>query len=126
MLKWKLLVKAIVCVPMFWACTNMAPELATDDPVSGDCVPEFPDMNITYENYVKGVLTRNCITCHYPGNSPGPGDFTTYEGIQVYVGNAFFYRVISDQADMPQNNAPLPQTTRDSLNVWISNCAPRN
>ncbi len=116
----------IICVPMVWGCTNMAPELSTEKPGSEECFPEFPDMNVTYDNYVKDVLTRNCTVCHYPGNSPGPGNFTTYEGIMALVDGAFFYRVVSDQADMPQGNAPLPQSTRDSLNVWISNCAPKN
>jgi hypothetical protein len=25
---------------------------------------------------------------------------------------------------MPQGHAPLPKSTRDSLNIWISNCSP--
>lgn len=105
-------------------CTNMAPEIQPEDQGPVGCIPEFPDMDVTYDNYVKGILTRYCIDCHHPGNSPGPGDFTNYNGILSYVGDVFYYRVVQDLADMPQNNAPLPQAVRDSLYVWIKNCAP--
>ena len=103
-------------------CTNMAPEM----PSEGECTPLFPEMDVTYDNYVKGIVTRYCTECHQGGNSPGPGDFRTYTGILPYTGEAFFYRVIQDDADMPQGNAPLPEAIRDSLNVWIKNCVPEN
>jgi hypothetical protein len=96
-------------------CINMAPEF---------CIPQFPDMNITYDNYVKNIISQNCINCHYGGNSaPGLGNFSTYNDLKPYV-DFFNVRVISDHADMPQGNAPLPKSTRDSLDVWIKNCSP--
>lgn len=106
-------------------CTKMAPEFALDDSEQ-DCTPLFPDMDITYNNYVKNVIARHCTeTCHKGGNSLGPGNFTTYEGIRPYVGDVFYFRVIQDRADMPQGKAPLPKEIRDSLNVWINNCSPQ-
>lgn len=112
-------------VLLICGCTNMAPEELDEHPVTTDCTPQFPGMDVTYDNFVKGVLTRNCITCHYGGNSPGPGNFTTYAGVKVHIDH-FSLRVTGDHADMPQGNAPLPKSTRDSLNIWISNCAPEN
>ncbi|MFA5327663.1 MAG: hypothetical protein WC384_07735 [Prolixibacteraceae bacterium] len=108
----------------FWGCTNMAPETIEDDSVNTGCTPQFPEMDVTYDNYVKKIVTRYCIECHYGGNSPGPGDFTTYKGLKAYIGNSFYFMVIQDQADMPPGNAPLPKSMRDSLNIWIQNCAP--
>jgi hypothetical protein len=103
----------------------MAPEFAQGG--SGqDCTPQFPEMDVTYNNYVRNVIARHCTeTCHKGGNTLGPGNFTTYEGVKPYAGDVFYYRVIQDQADMPQGKAPLPKSTRDSLNIWVKNCAPK-
>jgi len=113
-------------------CSNSATEMESDidnNPGNG-CTPEFPGMDVTYDNYVAGVyvagvLNRYCIECHHTGNSQGPGDFSSYSGVLPYVDN-FFFRVIPDNADMPQGNAPLPKAVRDSLNIWVRNCAPQN
>lgn len=93
----------------------MAPEFAIDD--SGqDCTPQFPEMEVTYNNYVRNVIVSHCTeSCHKGGNSLGPGDFRTFEGLKPYVGDVFYYRVVQDRADMPQGKAPLPKAIRDSL-----------
>ncbi len=117
------LVVAVLAV-FLWACTNMAPESIEENPSNTGCTPQFPGMDVTYDNYVKKIVTKYCIECHYGGNSPGPGSFTTYGGLKNYTGASFYTMVISDQADMPQGNAPLPKSMRDSLNIWIQNCAP--
>ena len=109
---------------LLWGCINMAPEMLIEDPDADGCIPQFPEFNITYENYVKEIVTHYCIECHYTGNSPGPGDFTSYEGLKLYTGDLFYFNVIQDQASMPQGNAPLPKSTRDSLNIWLQNCTP--
>jgi hypothetical protein len=109
---------------LLWACTNMAPEMIPEEPGPDNCTPQFPEMNVTYENFVKKIVTQYCVSCHYGGNSPGPGDFRTYNGLKDYTGASFYAMVISDQADMPQGNAPLPKSMRDSLNIWIQNCTP--
>jgi hypothetical protein len=106
-------------------CINMAPETDNENQGQSGCTPQFPDMKVTYNNYVKKIITRYCITCHQGGNSPGPGNFTTYNGVRLYS-DFFNLRVIQDRADMPQGNSPLPKSIRDSLNVWINNCSPEN
>jgi hypothetical protein len=106
-------------------CTNMAPEMPDGSHGQGDCTPQFPDKNITYDNYVKKIITHYCTNCHQGGNSPGPGNFTTYNGVLLYTAS-FDLMVISANADMPQGNAPLPKSVRDSLNIWIRNCTPEN
>lgn len=118
----------ITCTIFFLGCKeNMAPETDTsqNNQEQSGCTPMYPEMDVTYDNFVKGVVTKYCVSCHYQGNSPGPGNFTTYNGVKSY--SAFFEaRVISDQADMPQGNAPLPKSVRDSLNIWVKNCTPEN
>lgn len=107
-------------------CLKTAPATGNRGPNS-DCVPAFPDQSVTYENYVSSILAAHCtVTCHRGGNTAGTGDFTTYEGVSLHTGDIFYYRVIQDNADMPEGNAPLPKAVRDSLNVWIRNCAPEN
>lgn len=109
------------------SCSNSATEMETEigDNTGKDCTPQFPAMDVTYSNYVGGILNKYCIQCHHAGNSQGPGDFSTYSGVLPYV-EMFQARVIPDNADMPQGNAPLPKAVRDSLNVWVKNCAPQN
>lgn len=102
---------------IYWGCTKSAVK-----PLAKDCTPAFPLSNVTYDNYVSGIISTRCITCHN-GGGVGPGNFTTYGGVLPYV-SQFSYRVISDNADMPQGNAPLPKSVRDSLNIWVQNCAP--
>ncbi|MGQ8337761.1 hypothetical protein ACUNWD_14525 [Sunxiuqinia sp. A32] len=110
---------------MYVGCENTATEVDIEDPNTNECTPQFPEMDVTYDNFVKGVMDQYCISCHFTGNSPGPGDFTNYNGVKAASG-FFAARVISDNADMPQGNAPLSQSIRDSLNIWIGNCSPRN
>ncbi len=112
---------------LYPSCVKMAAEKLSDDQGgSANCTPQFPDKNVTYENYVKNIVSHYCTeSCHRGGNSKGTGNFTSYEGIKPHTGNIFYYRVIQDKADMPQDNAPLPKNIRDSLNIWIKNCAPQ-
>lgn len=114
---------AAVLLVVYYGCTKTAPEREEEAPPEG-CQPVFPQMNVTYENYVKHIIATNCTRgCHRGGNSMGPGNFTSYDGVLPYL-DKFGPRVISDQADMPMGRAPLPKTTRDSLNAWIRNCSP--
>ena len=113
-IKSKILIAGITL--LLWGCINMAPP---------GCIPQFPDKNITYDNYAKNILARYCIDCHHGGKSPGLGNFTTYNGVLLHA-DFFSLRVIPDNADMPQGNAPLPKSIRDSLNIWLYNCTPEN
>lgn len=114
-------------VSFYVSCEKSAPEMPEEEPPGEECEPEFPDQNVTYENYVKSIVETHCTPgCHNGGNQ-GPGNFTTYTGLLSYAQRAsFMSRVISDNADMPMGNAPLPEATRDSLNTWIANCAPED
>ncbi|KOH43357.1 hypothetical protein [Sunxiuqinia dokdonensis] len=120
----------IAAIMLLYGCNNEADEvLPEEDPIQEeeDCTPQFPDMDVTYNNYVKGIMDQYCISCHHAGNSTGPGDFSNYNGLLTYAeGSSFYARVIQDGADMPQGMAPLPKAIRDSLDVWIQNCAPLN
>jgi hypothetical protein len=122
-IKSKLLIAGMAI--LLSGCINMAPETLDENQGQSGCTPQFPDMKVTYDNYAKKIINRYCITCHQGGNSPGPGNFTTYNGVRLYT-DFFNLRVIQDRADMPQGNAPLPKSVRDSLNIWINNCSPEN
>lgn len=124
-MKLKSKILAALMAMLLFACINMAPETLDENPGQAGCTPQFPNMKVTYNNYVKNIIARYCITCHQGGNSPGPGNFTTYNGVWLYA-DFFAVRVIQDRADMPQGNAPLPKSVRDSLNIWINNCSPEN
>lgn len=113
----------VVASGIYLGCTREAPESPSGNN-NDSCTPKFPDKNVTYHNYVQGILNTYCSIsgCH-TRNGIAPGDFSTYQGVVPYK-NLFYFRVIQDRADMPQGNAPLPKAIRDSLNIWIENCAP--
>lgn len=121
MKKYVVLCGMITLVTVFyWSCTKVAPPSASP---SG-CSVQFANDTVTYNNYVHRIVTTYCTpTCHN-GGATGPGNFSTYQGILPYV-NLFPSYVISDNAIMPQGNAPLPKSIRDSLNIWIQNCTPQ-
>ena len=108
---------------LLYGCTNMAPEMPVENQGQPGCTPQFPDKNITYDNYIKDIIANHCIICHQGGNSPGPGNFSTYNGVLLYT-DFFNLHVTQDHADMPQGNAPLPKNMRDSISIWINNCTP--
>ncbi|GAA4308264.1 hypothetical protein [Compostibacter hankyongensis] len=115
----------LTAVSLYWGCTKTA-EKPAETGNGSDCTPRFPDQHVTYENYVKNIIRTYCTSsCHNGNGGISPGDFRTYAGLRPYTG-AFNIRVIQDHADMPQGNAPLPKSIRDSLNIWIGNCAPEN
>ena len=120
-IKSKILIAGIIF--LVCRCINMAPEIPDNNQGHTGCTPQFPDKNINYDNYVKKIISRYCINCHQGGNSPGLGNFTSYDGVLLHA-DFFSLRVIPDNADMPQGNAPLPKSVRDSLNIWIQNCSP--
>lgn len=117
------IVVVIICLVLFifiyWGCTKTAVKPSEHD---NECIPKYPDQEVTYNGYVKNILNTYCISCHY-GSGIAPGDFRTYKGVLPYT-EAFQIRVIQDNADMPQGSAPLPKSIRDSLAIWIGNCAP--
>lgn len=102
---------------LYYSCVKTAPE-----PVN-TCSPAFPGSVVTYNGYVSKIISTHCTTTCHNGSGVGPGNFTTYNGVLPYV-SQFPYRVIPDNADMPQGNAPLPKEIRDSINIWVQNCAP--
>lgn len=103
-------------------CEKMAAPSSSDS-TGGNCTPVFPDSKVTYDNYVKTVIATYCTSSCHTGDASAPGDFRTLAGTRPYI-DQFYFRVIQDRADMPQGNAPLPKAIRDSLNIWVKNCAP--
>ena len=117
-------VVVIFCQLLWVCCTKMAKE-SPNAGASGMCSAAFPEKQVTYNGYVKQIISSYCTNSCHNGDALAPGDFRTYQGILPYV-QQFYFRVIQDRADMPQGDAPLPRSMRDSLNIWIENCAPEN
>lgn len=117
-MKLKVVMVTLVSLIAYLGCTKVAMK----PPEHKDCIPKFPDKQVTYNGYVKNILSIYCYNCH-SGGGPGPGNFTTYSGVVEHT-HSWKIRVLSDNADMPQGDAPLPQNIRDSLAYWIGNCTP--
>lgn len=79
--------------------------------------------SITWTNYVDTLVQTKCATssaCH--GSGSANGDYTSYSGFMTKIPEPFKTRVF-DLKDMPPSG-PLPQSTRDSLQMWLDqgNC----
>ena len=122
--KIAVIVLVIFCLVGVVRCTKMAGESANAG-ANGNCTPAFPEKQVSYNGYVKQIISSYCTNSCHNGDALAPGDFRTYQGVLPYV-SEFYFRVIQDRADMPQGDAPLPRSIRDSLNIWIENCAPEN
>jgi hypothetical protein len=122
--KIALIVTVIFCLVLFGHCTKMATE-SPNAVSNGMCSAAFPEKQVSYNGYVKQIISSYCTNSCHNGDALAPGDFRTYQGLLPYV-QQFYFRVIQDRADMPQGAAPLPRSIRDSLNIWIENCAPEN
>ena len=90
----------------------------------------------TYEASIKEIID---VTCAYAGchnGSPGvPGDYTTYDGLQLDIDNGFFYRRVIEIKDdpvqgMPPDRADGPKDLSDEqlqlILCWVENDYPEN
>ncbi|NHN25144.1 hypothetical protein FIA58_005570 [Flavobacterium jejuense] len=83
-----------------------------------------PDIQVvTYNNYVKSVISENCLFCHSsPPQNGAPMQLTTYEDVKNAVLNRGLLDRISRaqgaQGMMPNGGTRLPQTTIDAINKW--------
>lgn len=95
-----------------------------DDPKGPDC--NIPNADLSYNQNIKQIIDQKCISCHKTGSGVvgAVGDFSTYEGIKVYLDNGkVLDRVVNDK-DMPQGGG-MSQAQRDSINCWIASDYPK-
>ncbi len=103
--------------------------------------PEACDtlMNITYDGLVKTIINESCAYsgCHDGTNGIGPGDYTTFSGLNPFlIDGSFEERVITQKDDevlgMPPDvyqetqKADLTQEELDIIQCWINEGYPEN
>lgn len=75
---------------------------------------------VTYTNYVANVINTNCTGCHSPSGTNQMPYLTTYSEVKTAADNG---RIKARAIDgiptfMPPSGA-LPQSVRDSLQLWL-------
>lgn len=86
----------------------------------GNC--EVPTQ-LTYTEHIKPIVDASCAIsgCHVSGGS-GPGNYTTYAGLQAYLDDGSFnQRVVVDQ-NMPPSGG-LSDCQLQFINQWIQSGA---
>ncbi len=78
---------------------------------------------LRYTSNMKAIIDEYCISCH-SGNGPGPGNYTTYEGIESDLHNGDVLETVVIKKTMPQGFV-MPQAKIDSINCWIQNGHPK-
>lgn len=103
----------------------------TFEPSGTDC-----DVAVSYDTNMREIVDEYCayVGCH--NGTPGvPGDYTSYQGMEIHFGGAIFGRVISNQGDpdigMPPNYAtdgPIDLRPEDLMlfDCWINQEFPEN
>ena len=101
-------------------------------PSGTDC-----DVAVSYETNMKDIVDRYCAYsgCHNGGTPGVPGDYTSYQGMEIHFDGPIFNRVVTNQADpnvgMPPDYAvdgPIDFTPEDFMlfNCWIDQEFPEN
>lgn len=73
--------------------------------------------NLTYTLHIKRIIDEQCVSCH-SGSGPGPGNYTTYEGLKGDLDNGDVLESVVIEKNMPQGGG-MSQAQRDSINCWI-------
>lgn len=93
-----------------------------------DNVPCNTD-NVTYQNFVSGLMVTHCNTCHNASNPSGNVQTDTYNNLIVVVNNGKLIGAInhlSGFSPMPQGGNKLPSCDLQKIAAWIEAGAPQN
>lgn len=84
---------------------------------------------VSYQNFVKGVMSTSCNGCHGPGTGFGGVRTDSYSGLKSVVDRGRLYGAISWQqgfSRMPQGQPQLDKCTIDKIKSWIDAGAQNN
>lgn len=89
----------------------------TTDTSGNNSATKCDSATITWTNYVKQIVSTNCAVsgCHVSGT--GLPVYETYSGFIQKVPEPFRTKALVN-LEMPPSG-PLPQSTRDSLQMWL-------
>lgn len=74
--------------------------------------------SITYTNYTKEIIDNNCIVCH--SSSGGQTPFlSTYSQVSAQK-TRIVARAINNTPSAMPTSGPLPQTVKDTLQIWVN------
>jgi cytochrome c5 len=75
---------------------------------------------ITYTNYTKKIIDDNCISCHSPTGLNVTPHLTTYAQVKAITDTGRLKaRVIDEIPTRMPTTGSLPQTVKDTLQLWI-------
>lgn len=125
---------ALVSLVGFSACTS--------DELPAPTPPSVCDtIDATYDGAVKAIIDSSCSYsgCHDGGGGIGPGNYTSYAGLQGIIQAGTFRARVIDLKDnavsgMPPDNSIYPQSQKDNLTeeeleiieCWIAANYPEN
>jgi mono/diheme cytochrome c family protein len=100
-----------VPVDQLWLLASL-PDAAVLPPVT--TTPTDPAAKVTYDDRVKAVLDRACISCHSPGGQRASTPLNTYEGAKTA---GLLIAEKTANGSMPPTSA-LPEDERQMLAAW--------
>ena len=79
------------------------------------------EATITYTNYTKKIIDKNCISCHSSFGLNIAPHLTTYTQVKDMTNaGRLKARVIDEIPTRMPTTASLPQTIKDTLQLWIN------
>ena len=70
----------------------------------------------TYQSVVKSIIDNNCLSCHGSGSSR---NFTTYQGLKLFLDNGRFRKLVLQDQTMPKGPAKLSQDELNKIQCWV-------
>lgn len=94
-------------------------------PASSEC----DTMDVTYNNFVAGLMDANCNSCHNPTSPSGNIVTSDYDNLLLIVNNGKLEGAVNHlpgYSSMPKGSNKLPDCDLDKLNAWLNAGNPEN
>jgi len=85
-------------------------------------VPENNGPKITYTSHAKTIIDNHCVVCHSPTAIPVATTpfLTNYSEVVAATPQRIKARAIDNSPSSMPPLTPLPQTLKDTLQLWIN------
>lgn len=86
-------------------------------------------MDVTYQNFVSGLLETHCNSCHNPSSPSGNVITSSYNDLLIIVNNGKLEGAVNHLpgfSPMPKGANQLPDCDLAKINAWLNAGNPQN
>lgn len=118
--------KNLVLILLFGSLTFSCSKNSTEEEKENLPTPTIidtgiADTTVTYTNYTKKIIDDNCISCHSASGLNVSPHLITYSEVKTITdAGRLKARVIDELPTKMPPSGSLPQSTKDTLQLWIN------